>query len=100
MHALFGSDVPVSGTKPLTGHTLGAAGALEAAVCWLTMQDSNDGGQLPPHLWDNAADPAIAPVRHVLLGESLGAPPRVTLSTSFAFGGANAALLFGRRSHA
>ena len=100
MHALFGSDVPVSGTKPLTGHTLGAAGALEAAVCWLTMQDGNDGGQLPPHLWDNAADPAIPPLRHVMLGESLGAPPRVTLSTSFAFGGANAALLFGRQSHA
>ena len=97
MQAIFSRAVPVSGTKPLTGHTLGAAGALEAAVCWLTMQDSNDRGQLPPHLWDNAPDPAIAPIRLVMLGESLGAPPRVTLSTSFAFGGANAALLFGRR---
>ena len=96
MHALLGDRVPVSATKSLTGHTLGAAGALEAAFCWLTMQDENAGGHLPPHLWDGEADPAIAPLHVVALGERLGAPPRVTLSNSFAFGGANAALVFGR----
>jgi 3-oxoacyl-[acyl-carrier-protein] synthase-1 len=96
MHNIFGDRIPVSGTKPLTGHTLGAAGALEAAVCWLTMQDENSRGFLPPHLWDNEADPTIPSLRIVQPGESLGAPPRVTLSTSFAFGGSNAALIFGR----
>ena len=96
VHELFGDRVPVSGTKPLTGHTLGAAGALEAAVCWLTMQDENSRGFLPPHLWDGVLDPTIPPLHVVGSGESLGQPPRVTASTSFAFGGSNAALVFGR----
>ena len=96
VHALFGDAVAVSGTKPLTGHTLGAAGALEAALCWLTMQDGNDVGRLPPHLWDGEADPAIAPLHFVGVSERLGRPPRATMSTSFAFGGANAALVFVR----
>jgi 3-oxoacyl-[acyl-carrier-protein] synthase-1 len=96
VHALLGNTVPVSGSKPQTGHTLGAAGALEAGLCWLTMQDTNARGALPPHLWDGEADPAIAPLHHVALHETLGRPPRVALSTSFAFGGANAAVLLGR----
>jgi len=96
MHEHFGSDVPVSGTKPLTGHTLGAAGALEAAICWLTMQDANSSGTLPPHVWDNQPDRTIPPLRVVRAGDTLSRPPRMTLSTSFAFGGANAALIFGR----
>jgi len=96
VHELFGGRVPVSGTKPLTGHTLGAAGALEAAVCWLTMQDANSRGFLPPHLWDGEVDPIIPPLHVVRPGESLGRPARVTASTSFAFGGSNAALVFGR----
>ena len=96
VHDLFGDRAPVSGTKPLTGHTLGAAGALEAAVCWLTMQDENSRGFLPPHLWDGESDPTIPPLHLVRAGESLGRPPRVTASPSFAFGGSNAALVFGR----
>ncbi|MBC8088908.1 MAG: beta-ketoacyl-ACP synthase [Phycisphaerae bacterium] len=96
MHAHFGGDVPVSGTKPLTGHTLGAAGALEAAVCWLTMQDENSSGVLPPHLWDNEPDASIPALQVVRPGDALSRPPRLTMSTSFAFGGANAALVFGR----
>lgn len=94
VHRLFGDRVAVSGTKPLTGHTLGAAGALEAAICWLAMQPQNEAGQLPPHLWDGAADAALPTLRLVEPGDRLGRPPTVTLSTSFAFGGANAALVF------
>ena len=60
------------------------------------MQDENSDGRLPPHLWDGEPDPAIAQLHHVALNEQLGAPPRVTLSTSLAFGGANAVLVFGR----
>lgn len=96
VHTIFGDAVAMSGTKPLTGHTLGAAGAIEAAICWLTMQDSNRDGFLPPHLWDGAVDASIPALHHVVPGERLGRPPSTTLSTSFAFGGANAALVFGR----
>ena len=94
--ALFGLDVAVSSTKPLTGHTLGAAGAVEAAVCWLAMQDDNPDGCLPPQLWDGAQDPALPVLNVAAPGARLGRPIRYALSNSFAFGGSNAALLFGR----
>jgi 3-oxoacyl-[acyl-carrier-protein] synthase-1 len=94
--AIFGDRTPVSSTKPLTGHTLGAAGALEAALCWLAMQEENRCGQLPPHLWDEIRDAALPPLHLVAVGDSLGRPPCRVLSNSFAFGGANAVLLFGR----
>ena len=94
--AMFGLAVPASSTKPYTGHTLGAAAAIEAALCWLVLQDDNVDGRLPPHLWDGAADPALPALNLVPRGGSLGRPARHILSTSFAFGGSNAALLLGR----
>ncbi len=93
---LFGLDVAVSSTKPFTGHTLGAAGAVEAAFCWLAMQDDNNDGKLPPHLWDGAPDPALPALNVAAPGARLGRPIRYALSNSFAFGGSNAALVFGR----
>lgn len=96
VHALFGDAVAVSSTKPFTGHALGAAGAIEAALCWLAMQDDNQHGQLPPHLWDGVCDPALPALNAVTPGTRLGAPLKWTMSNSFAFGGANASLVFGR----
>ena len=93
---LFGPGVAVSSTKPFTGHTLGAAGAVEAAFCWLAMQDDNPAGKLPPHLWDGAQDPALPALNVVRPGTRLGRPLRWALSNSFAFGGSNATLVFGR----
>jgi len=95
-HALFGEAAAVSSTKPFTGHTLGAAGAIEAGLCWLAMQDGNPAGKLPPHLWDGAADPGLPVLNLVEPGSSLGRPLRWCLSNSFAFGGANACLVLGR----
>ena len=89
---VLGGDVPVSSTKPLTGHTLAAAGAVEAAVCWHTLVD-NAAGRLPPHWWDGERDPALALVRVAGSGEALGRPLRHVLSNSFAFGGSNACLV-------
>lgn len=97
VNALFGDRVAVSSTKPLTGHTLGAASAVEAGLCWLAMQDSNPQGMLPPHLWDGVPDPALAVLNIAEPGQTLGRPLRRVLSNSFAFGGANAALIFGRQ---
>ncbi|HSD16556.1 MAG TPA: beta-ketoacyl-ACP synthase [Thermomonas sp.] len=90
----LGSDVPCSSTKPLTGHALGAAGAIEAALCWIALARNPDH-HLPPHWWDGVADPALAPIRLVRPGERAAAPLRYALSQSFAFGGSNAALILG-----
>ena len=89
---VFGAGTPCSSTKPLTGHTLGAAGALEAALCWIALAD---GRRLPPHWWDGVADPALPPLHLVAPGETATSPLRYALSQSFAFGGSNAALVLG-----
>jgi 3-oxoacyl-[acyl-carrier-protein] synthase-1 len=96
IHALFGDRVSVSSTKPFTGHALGAAGAIEAGLCWLAMQDDNATGKVPPHLWDGLADPALPVLNVAEPGASLGHPLRCAVSNSFAFGGANATLVLGR----
>jgi 3-oxoacyl-[acyl-carrier-protein] synthase-1 len=89
---VLGLQVPVSSTKPLTGHTLAAAGAIEAAACWHALVD-NPSGRLPPHWWDGVRDPALPALRVAAPGETLGRPLRHVLSNSFAFGGSNACLV-------
>jgi len=91
---LFGEQAPCSSTKPLTGHALGAAGAIEAALCWLTLA-GNPQRRLPPHWWDGQADTNLQPLHLVRPGELASRPLRYALSQSFAFGGSNAALLLG-----
>ncbi|MGC4027645.1 MAG: beta-ketoacyl-ACP synthase [Steroidobacteraceae bacterium] len=92
---LFGAGVPCSSTKPLTGHTLGAAGAIEAAICWQVLRD-HASGLLPPHWWDGQVDPALSPLSLVAPGARSVQPPRRVLSNSFAFGGSNATLILER----
>jgi 3-oxoacyl-[acyl-carrier-protein] synthase-1 len=92
---LFGDQTLVSSTKPLTGHALGGAGALEAALCWLMLYD-NPRGLLPVHWWDRAVDPELPRLNLVAPGAALGRPARHILSNSFAFGGSNASLVLSR----
>ncbi|MGO2768302.1 beta-ketoacyl-[acyl-carrier-protein] synthase family protein [Pseudomonas taetrolens] len=90
---VFPHGVPCSSTKPMTGHTLGAAGALEAAFCWLSL---TRGNALPPHLWDGQPDPALPAPNWVTPGQTLApAPTRCLMSNSFAFGGNNVSLIIG-----
>lgn len=89
VHQLFGAAVPCSSTKALTGHTLGACGALEAAFCWLAL----DAGRLPPHVNDGAIDPELAPLNYATAHSLNG---KRAMSNSFAFGGNNIALLLER----
>ncbi len=91
---MFGSRTPSSSTKPLTGHALGAAGAIEAAICWLALA-RNPQHRLPPHWWDGVADPALPAIDLVAPGRCVDTPLRYALSQSFAFGGSNAARVFG-----
>ncbi len=95
---VFGRTLPVSSTKPLVGHTLGAAGAIEAAFCWLVLDRAEGGAlSLPPHWWDGERDPEIPPLHLVQKGETASArsAPRV-MSNSFGFGGNNCTLVLGR----
>jgi 3-oxoacyl-[acyl-carrier-protein] synthase I len=86
--ALFGQSVPCSSTKGATGHTLGAAGAVEAVICALAL--GND--LLPGSPQTRQLDPAIS------LDYLLSSRPgklRHALSNSFGFGGSNCSLIFG-----
>lgn len=87
--ALFGSGTPCSSTKGATGHTLGAAGGLEAVICALALQHS----LLPGGLNTQQLDPAL-PLNY-LLDNREQTVTRV-LSNSFGFGGTNCSLVFGR----
>ena len=98
--AIFGEKtVPVSTTKPVTGHTLGAAAALEAAICWKALvenQGKNDNIKLPIQVWDGERDEEIPELN--IVDEKSGAAKgnlKICLSNSFAFGGANACLVLG-----
>ena len=86
----YAYGVPVSGTKPMHGHALGASGAIEAALCLLALRHD----YLPPTLNLEQADPQCD-LDYV---PQVGRPARVDyiLSNSFGFGGINATLAFGR----
>lgn len=87
---LFGLTLPCSSTKPLTGHALGAAGAIEAAIAWLTVTCD---GRLPVHHFDGQRDAELPPIALVAPGQRLPQAPRHVMSNSFAFGGNNASLI-------
>ncbi|CAN5155598.1 beta-ketoacyl-ACP synthase II [soil metagenome] len=81
---------PVTSTKGVTGHALGAAGALEAVAVLLSMAH----GLIPPTAGTTARDPELAPI-DLVLGEPRPWTPGPTLSNSFGFGGHNGCLLLG-----
>jgi 3-oxoacyl-[acyl-carrier-protein] synthase II len=85
------ASVPVSGTKALYGHPLGASGAIEAAICALAIRD----GWVPASANLETVDPEIAAILPGLLRGGLDGEYRRILSTSFGFGGLNAALVLG-----
>lgn len=96
VHALFPRGVPCASTKPLTGHALGAAGALEAALAWITLAPANTSGRLLPHVWDGQPDPALPALEFSTRGHRYATGRRrIAMSNSFAFGGNNASLILG-----
>ncbi|MBP5201158.1 3-oxoacyl-ACP synthase [bacterium] len=87
--AVFGTyKVPCSTTKPVTGHTLGAAGALELAICFAAITNN----LLPPQIWDGVFDEEMPELNFVNKNNNLH-QTKICLSNSFAFGGANACLV-------
>ena len=91
---VFGLGVPCVSTKPLIGHTLGAAGAQELGLCWLLLGEGNRDRRLPSHVWDGVRDPNLPQIN--LAGADERWNRGVFVSSSFAFGGSNAAVAIGR----
>jgi 3-oxoacyl-[acyl-carrier-protein] synthase II len=87
--ALF-NGVPVSSTKSMMGHSLGAAGAVEAIICLLALKDQF----LPPNINFGALDDALD--LNIVANQSRTAVVRTALSNSFGFGGTNASILMRR----
>ncbi len=88
VQALFGSSVPCSSTKGATGHTLGAAGGVEAVICALALQH----GLMPGGINTTQLDPQVQ-LNYLL--ENRDRPLSKVLSNSFGFGGTNCSLIFG-----
>jgi 3-oxoacyl-[acyl-carrier-protein] synthase-1 len=95
VNALFGSRVAASSSKGMTGHTLGAAAALELGFCWLLLTD-NPRGALIPNINDDELDNELPPLNLVQKGTTLGRSIQVCQSNSFAFGGNNISIVIGR----
>jgi len=88
---LFGPGaVPVTSFKGVTGHSLGAAGALEAVGAVLTIQH----GLIPPTAGFTTPDPEMAPI-DLVVGEPRSWTPGPILSNSFGFGGHNGCVVIG-----
>ena len=96
---IFGLATPTSSTKPVTGHLLGAAGATEVAFCWLMLSGDDYTIAVPPHVWDGHYDETLPRLRLAVAGDTIEyRSGHGLLSTSFAFGGSNCAVVIGRRS--
>ncbi len=85
------TSVPVSGTKALYGHPLGASGSIEAAICALAVRD----GWVPASANLVQPEPEIDALLPGLLREGRSGTYDRILSTSFGFGGLNAAVVIG-----
>jgi nodulation protein E len=93
IHRLFGPrapQIPISSTKSLHGHSIGATGAIEALATILSLQEQ----QLPANVGVSEADPALN--LDIILNTPRQAPQHIALSNSLAFGGLNAVLAFRR----
>ncbi len=92
INKIFGTKTPASSTKPLTGHCLGAASCIEAALCCHLLK--NFDGRLFPHITEGKYNPDIAPIKLVSRDEKFE-KCNIILSNSFGFGGTNGILVLG-----
>ena len=91
VYEVFGDGPYCSSTKTMTGHALGAAGAIEVGLCWLMLKSD---GRLLPHLNRSPVDPQLPPLRLARIGDVCRVD--AAISNSFAFGGSNASVIIGR----
>ncbi|MEP7080586.1 MAG: beta-ketoacyl-ACP synthase II [Ginsengibacter sp.] len=82
----------LSATKSMTGHLLGAAGAIEAVICLMAIRDST----IPPTINTENLDPAMPETLDIILKESITYKVKTAMSNTFGFGGHNGILAFRR----
>ncbi|MBR5354608.1 MAG: beta-ketoacyl-ACP synthase [Alphaproteobacteria bacterium] len=90
INSVFGDKVLCASTKPLTGHTLGAAGAVSLALSWLMIKHQF----VVPHIFDGEYDPDCAKIN--LATTQSKKSINTVLCNAFAFGGSNASVIIGR----
>lgn len=92
IHAVFGDNknFAISATKSMTGHLLGAAGAIEAIVAIKAIQDNI----IPPTINTHTIDPEVPAGLHIVTKEAIDKQVNVALSNTFGFGGHNGIAVF------
>lgn len=96
---VFGNDIACSSSKSIIGHTLGAAGAVETALCWIMMDHTlNPQQKYLPHLWDGQAGEDVTLTHFTKVGERMNddVGDMMILSNFCAFGGSNASVVLKR----
>ena len=90
INTVFGENVLCASTKPLTGHTLGAAGAISMGLSWLMLKHNF----IIPHVFDGVFASDCAKIKLAKVGDSIEV--NRILCNAFAFGGSNASLIMGK----
>ena len=94
MHKACGESVLCGSTKRMTGHTLGAAGALEIGICWLLLSKYNRQNFIPANISDKEIDDTL-PTLNFSSGVYVDSI-NICMSNSFAFGGNNFSMVLGK----
>ena len=92
VNEVFGDKVFASGTKPLTGHCLGAAASIETALCIKVLET----GKMLPHIYDGEYDEELPKIRLVNKNSLETEKMQVCMCNAFGFGGTNAVLIIGK----
>ena len=90
---IFGEKTPVSSTKPLTGHCLGAAASIETAICYELLNSNKN--ILPPHVYDGEYNPHSPQLNLVDKNTKINDVKNV-MCNAFGFGGTNAVIILGK----
>ena len=89
VNEVFGDEVFASGTKPLTGHCLGAAASIETALCIKVLET----GKMLPHIYDGEYDGELPKIKLVDKNNLQADKMEVCMCNSFGFGGTNACVI-------
>lgn len=93
---VFSKATPCSASKQLHGHCLGAAGAIEAGLCWLLLSDFNQENHYPAMNLSGDIDASLAEINLITQSQSSSDTLSHCMSNSYAFGGNNASLVLSK----